>query len=138
MSKNSITPWRAFRAIAEFVSTTGGSPFGPGRKSLTAIAQEAVGFGGPPFTSTRHIRQLPAIERRSWKQKRGTSAPAASHAWRSVDSGGTSISLPSITILLMRRAYLPAFPAHPQFDMREMTPSERVIAVAVPRQLVKP
>ena len=73
-------PLRALRAIGELVSTTGGSPFGPGRRSLTAMAQEAVGFGGPPFTSTRHIRQLPAIDSRSWKQKRGISAPAASQA----------------------------------------------------------
>jgi hypothetical protein len=48
------------------------------------MAQEACGFGGPPFTSTRHMRQLPAIDRRSWKQKRGTSAPAASAACSSV------------------------------------------------------
>ena len=80
MSRNSITPWRALRAIGELVSTTGGSPFGPGRRSRTAIAQDAVGLGGPPFTSTRHMRQLPAIDSRSWKQKRGTSAPAASQA----------------------------------------------------------
>ena len=69
-------PLRALRAIGELVRTTGGSPFGPGRKSLTAMAQEAVGLGGPPFTSTRHIRQLPAIDSRSWKQKRGISAPS--------------------------------------------------------------
>ena len=31
----------------------------------TCIAQEAAGFSGPPTTSTRHMRQLPAIERRS-------------------------------------------------------------------------
>ena len=43
----------------------GGSPLGPGRQSRTPQAQLATGFG-PPFTSTRHIRQLPAIERRSW------------------------------------------------------------------------
>src|SRR3984885_6678272 len=102
ISRNSIVPLRALRAIGELVKTTGGSPFGPGRKSLTAIAQEAVGLGGPPFTSTRHIRQLPAIDSRSWKQKRGISAPATSQAWRSVYSAGTSISLPSMTILLMR------------------------------------
>jgi len=60
-----MTPWRPLRAIGELVSTTGGSPFGPGLKSLTAIAQDAVGFGGPPLTSTRHIRQLPAIDSRS-------------------------------------------------------------------------
>ena len=38
------------------------------------------------------MRQLPAIDSRSWKQKRGISAPAASHACSSVYSGGTSIS----------------------------------------------
>src|SRR5262249_8986376 len=48
--------------------------------------------GGPPTTSIRHMRQLPAIESRSWKQKRGISAPAASHACSSVYSAGTSIS----------------------------------------------
>ena len=42
----------------------GGSPLGPGRRSLTDMAQEACGFG-MPFTSTRHMRQLPAIDRRS-------------------------------------------------------------------------
>ncbi|MDP7391344.1 MAG: hypothetical protein QGH07_05805, partial [Alphaproteobacteria bacterium] len=34
--------------------------------SFAGSAQLAAGFGGPGFTSTRHIRQLPAIERRSW------------------------------------------------------------------------
>ena len=67
-------------AIGVLVNISGGSPFGPGRKSLTPMAQLACGLGGPPFTSTRHMRQLPAIDRRSWKQKRGTSAPAASAA----------------------------------------------------------
>src|SRR5260370_30164128 len=139
MSRNSITPCRALRAIGELVSTTGGSPFGPGRRSLTAIAQEAVGFGGPPFTSTRHMRQLPAIDSRSWKQKSGTSAPAASQACRSVYSAGTSISLPSMMILLMRlSARLPAFAAHPQFDMRQVTPSERSVAVAVSGRMFEP
>ncbi len=65
MSRNSITPWRAFFTIGDLVKTTGGSPFGPGRRSRTAMAQEATGFGGPPFTSTRHMRQLPAIDSRS-------------------------------------------------------------------------
>ena len=65
------------------------------------MAQEAVGLGGPPFTSTRHMRQLPAIDSRSWKQKRGISAPAASQAWRSVYSAGTSISCPSTMSLAM-------------------------------------
>src|SRR5208337_5074652 len=106
MSRNSITPRCPLRTIGEFVSTTGGSPFGPGRRSFTGMAQETVGFGGPPFTSTRHMRQLPAIDSRSWKQKRGISAPAASQACSSVYSGGTSISLPStmsLVISLLRR-----------------------------------
>ena len=30
------------------------------------LAFHAAGFGGPPTTSTRHMRQLPAIDRRSW------------------------------------------------------------------------
>ena len=51
------------------------------------------------------MRQLPAIESRSWKQKRGISAPAASQAWSSVYSGGTSISCPS-TISLVIASYL--------------------------------
>src|SRR5690606_1540330 len=100
MSKNSITPSRAFLTIGERVETSGGSPLGPGRQSLTPQAQLATGFG-PPFSSTRHMRQLPAIDSRSWKQKRGISAPAASHACNSVYSGGTSISLPSMMILVM-------------------------------------
>ena len=84
MSRNSITPSRAFLTIGVFVKTSGGSPFGPGRRSRTPMAQEAAGLGGPPFTSTRHMRQLPAIDSRSWKQKRGISAPASSHACNSV------------------------------------------------------
>src|SRR4051812_12902890 len=47
------------------------------------------------------MRQLPAIESRSWKQKRGISAPAASHACSSVYSAGTSISLPSTMSLVI-------------------------------------
>jgi hypothetical protein len=66
ISRNSITPSRAFFTIGEVVLTTGASPFGPGRRSRTCIAQLAAGFGGPPTTSTRHIRQLPAMDSRSW------------------------------------------------------------------------
>ncbi len=65
MSRNSITPSRAFLTIGEFVNIAGSSPFGPGRKSRTFCAHDATGFGGPPFTSIRHMRQLPAIESRS-------------------------------------------------------------------------
>ena len=42
----------------------GGVPSREGRRSLTPIAQEATGFG-MPTTSTRHMRQLPAIDSRS-------------------------------------------------------------------------
>src|SRR5262245_20541950 len=72
------------------------------------MAQDACGFG-MPTTSIKHMRQLPAIERRSWKQKRGISAPAASQAWSSVYSGGTSISLPS-TMSLVILSFLPRPP----------------------------
>src|SRR5690349_6681392 len=100
MSRNSITPSRAFLTILVLVKTSGGSPLGPGRQSRTPQAQLATGLG-EPLSSTRHMRQLPAIESRSWKQNRGISAPAASHACKSVYSGGTSISLPSTMSLLM-------------------------------------
>src|SRR5580704_11529305 len=100
MSRNSITPSRALRTIGDRVLISGGSPFGPGRQSRTPQAQLATGFG-EPASSTRHMRQLPAIESRSWKQKRGISAPAASQACRSVNSGGTSISLPSTISLVI-------------------------------------
>src|SRR6266851_4930437 len=100
ISRNSITPSRAFFTIGVLVLTTGGSPFGPGRQSRTPHAHEAIGLG-EPLSSTRHMRQLPAIDRRSWKQKRGISAPAASHACNSVYSAGTSISLPSTISLVI-------------------------------------
>src|SRR5262244_264115 len=100
ISRNSITPSRAFLTILVLVLTSGGSPLGPGRQSRTFQAQLATGLG-EPLSSTRHMRQLPAIDSRSWKQKRGISAPAASHACSSVNSGGTSISLPSTMSLLM-------------------------------------
>src|SRR4029077_9750979 len=96
-----MTPSRALRTIGVLVFTSGGSPLGPGRQSRTAQAHEATGLG-EPFNSTTHIPQLPAIERRSWKQKRGISAPPASHACSSVYAGGTSISLPSTMSLVMQ------------------------------------
>ena len=61
-----MTPSRAFFTIGDLVNICGGSPLGPGRKSRIFCAQEATGFGGPPFTSIRHMRQLPAIDKRSW------------------------------------------------------------------------
>jgi hypothetical protein len=64
ISRNSITPSRAFLTSGELVRISGGSPFGPGRRSLTDMAHEACGLGAP-FTSTRHMRQLPAIDSRS-------------------------------------------------------------------------
>src|SRR5271155_99595 len=101
-----MTPSRALRTIGERVESTLGEPSLFGIKSLTPMAQDACGFG-MPTTSIRHMRQLPAIDSRSWKQKRGISAPAASHACSSVYSGGTSISLPStmslVISLLLRR-----------------------------------
>src|SRR5215475_4071219 len=90
--------------MGDRVLTSGGSPFGPGRQSRTAQAQLATGLGDPA-SSTRHMRQLPAIESLSWYQKRGISAPAASHAWSSVYSGGTSTSLPSMMILVMPQTH---------------------------------
>src|SRR5579871_822719 len=127
MSRNSITPSRALRTIGVLVLTSGGSPFGPGRQSRTAHAQLATGFG-EPTSSTRHMRQLPAIDRRSWKQKRGISAPAASHACSSVYSGGTSISLPSTMSLVISRllrclAFLLLLPAVDQIGHRKTVDS---------------
>jgi hypothetical protein len=56
ISRNSITPWRAFFTIGESVLIT--------MLSATGMAQLAIGFGA--FScSTRHIRQLPATDRRS-------------------------------------------------------------------------
>src|SRR6186997_1538557 len=95
-----MTPSRALRTIGVLVFTSGGSPLGPGRQSRTPQAHDATGLG-EPLSSTRHMRQLPAIDSREWKQKRGISPPAASTAWRSVNSAGMSISLPSILSLAM-------------------------------------
>ena len=65
MSRNSITPSRAFFTIGVCVLITFGLPSLLGGRSLTPMAQEAIGFG-MPATSTRHMRQLPAIDSRSW------------------------------------------------------------------------
>src|SRR4030095_339068 len=91
ISKNSITPSRAFFTIGERVSSTFVEPSLFAIRSRPPRAHDACGFGGPPTTSIRHMRQLPAIESRSWKQKRGISTPAASHARSSVLSGGTAV-----------------------------------------------
>src|SRR5471032_711599 len=90
MSRNSITPLRAFCAFSDLVWIT--------MLSVAGIAQEAIGFGA--FScSTRHMRQLPAIAKRSWKQKCGTSTPRRWHACSTVVPGGTAISCPSIVSL---------------------------------------
>ena len=105
MSRNSITPSRAFLHHLRLGDRPRAARrSGPGRQSRTAQAQDAIGLGAP-FSSTRHMRQLPAIDSRSWKQKRGISAPAASQAWRSVNSAGTSTSLLSTLIRGIGRAF---------------------------------
>ena len=65
MSRNSITPSRAFFTIGERVLITLGLPSLLGGRSLTPMAQDAIGLG-IPTTSIRHILQLPAIDSRSW------------------------------------------------------------------------
>ncbi len=98
MSRNSITPLRAFCAFSDLVWMT--------MLSVAGIAQEAIGFGD--FScSTRHIRQLPAIANRSWKQKCGTSTPRRWHACSTVVPGGTSISCPSIVSFGIDRSSKP-------------------------------
>src|SRR6186997_694063 len=116
ISRNSITPSRAFFTIGVLVLRIFGDPSLFGGRSFTPMAHDACGFG-MPTTSMRHMRQLPAIDRRSWKQKRGISAPAASQAWSSVYSGGTSISFPSTMILVMRQPL-----GAPAYRSCEMTP----------------
>src|SRR5262249_35585699 len=116
------------RTIGDLVTTSGGSPLGPGRQSRTPHAQDATGLG-EPTSSTRHMRQLPAIDSRSWKQKCGISAPAASHAWSSVYSGGTSISLPSTMSLVMPAPWRSrATRCLPQLRRRDALPAEAAIA----------
>src|ERR1700722_7948158 len=95
----------------------------------------------------RHMRQLPAIDSRSWKQKRGISAPPASQACSSVYSGGTSISLSSTMSLVMsvscsvscgspvRRC---ASRGLPQLRGRNALPAERAVARTVSRQIFEP
>src|SRR6476469_6474302 len=112
-----MTPSRALRTIGVLVFTSGGSPLGPGRQSRTPQAHDATGLG-EPLSSTRHMRQLPAIESRSWKQKRGISAPATSQACNSVYSGGTSISWPSTMSLVMSVPDRPYEKGHRDRDAR--------------------
>ena len=54
MSRNSITPSRAFFTIGVRVLISGGSPFGPGRQSRTAQAQLACGLGEPDDLDQAH------------------------------------------------------------------------------------
>ena len=65
MSRNSITPSRAAFTSGLAVSTRRGAPSLLGGRSVTPMAHEAMGLG-MPSTSTRHMRQLPAMDRRSW------------------------------------------------------------------------
>src|SRR6185312_11321331 len=95
MSRNSITPLRAFLAFSLSVWIT--------MPSAAGIAQEAIGFGA--FScSTRHMRQLPAIARRSWKQKCATSMPACWQACSTVVPAGTSTVMPSMVSLGISRS----------------------------------
>ena len=57
MSRNSITPSRAFftRSVSVLISMLG----------ISGIAHDATGLGAL-VTSTRHIRQLPAMDSRWW------------------------------------------------------------------------
>ena len=71
--------------------------------SATGSAHDACGLG-IFATSTRHMRQLPAMFSLGWKQNTGTSRPAASHACSTVEPGGTSTSCPSIVSFGMRRS----------------------------------
>jgi hypothetical protein len=64
------------------------------------MAQEATGFGDFSI-STKHMRQFPAMLSRGWKQKIGTSVPAASQAWSTVEPRGTSTSSPFTVSLIM-------------------------------------
>ena len=57
ISRNSITPWRAFFTPGVSVWMT--------IPSATGMAQDAMGFGERSI-STRHMRQLPATDSRSW------------------------------------------------------------------------
>src|SRR5258708_14334327 len=94
-----MTAWRASLAFSDWVRIT--------MPSAAGIAQEAIGFGARSC-STRHIRQLAAIARRSWKQKWAISTPMLWHACSTVVPPGTSTSWPSIvsfgTALLRRLA----------------------------------
>ena len=57
MRRNSITPSRASLTMGLSVLITW--------LSAAGSAQDACGLGGPGLTSTRHIRQLPAMLSRS-------------------------------------------------------------------------
>ena len=57
IKRNSITPSRAFLTMGVLVKISW--------LSAAGRAQEACGLGGPGFTSTRHMRQLPAMDSRS-------------------------------------------------------------------------
>src|SRR5262249_4022951 len=88
------------------------------------------------------MRQLPAMDSRSWKQTRGISWAEASQACSKVYSGGTSISLPStISLVMPPRSSLRASGAPrrlPQPRRRQAFPAGGVLARPVLPQMVKP
>ena len=65
MSRNSITPSRAFFTVGVRVKIFGRLAIGPGPQIVDRHARRMPDGFGMPFTSTRHMRQLPAIDRRS-------------------------------------------------------------------------
>ena len=66
------------------------------RGSMQCCGGPRTGLGDFSI-STRHIRQLPATERRSWKQKRGTLMPVDSMACRMLEPLSICTGLPSTT-----------------------------------------
>jgi hypothetical protein len=61
------------------------------------VAAAALTGLGDFSISTRHMRQFPATERRSWKQKRGTLMPVDSIACRMLEPLSICTGLPSTT-----------------------------------------
>ena len=72
---NSMTPSLAFNARGLLVKIT--------MLSVIGVAQDTTGLG-KPCTSTRQIRQLPAIDRRVLKQKWGSFFPNSWQTWKIV------------------------------------------------------
>ena len=81
-----MTPSRAFLTIGELVKIF--------MLGIVGKAHDATGLGLFSI-STKHMRQLPATERRSWKQKRGMLMPTLSHACRMLEPLSIWTGLPS-------------------------------------------